>query len=215
MSWGRVCTESMRTVATNLSSEPTESKIVTSCAVMTTRRCSIVRMMQFLRDKTDGTLVGTAESSFLKSRGWMPYRLHSSSFGTCATMLETLPRASSVVHRTSRPEPAAPPETVVPLEERSVRSSALAVSRLRSRARRSSSRSTEPDVRRAGPEEAGPPGARVGPRRSREANSPDAPRLGRVAASPSAELTRARSPAASVALGAAAGGEERFDDDGV
>lgn len=63
--------------------------MVTSCAVMTTLRWSIVKMMQFRLDRMLGTLVGTAESNFLKSRGWIPYRLHSSSLGTCATILET------------------------------------------------------------------------------------------------------------------------------
>ena len=117
--------------------------MVTSLAVMTMRRCSTVRMTQSRRLKMVGTttFAPAAESSLRKSRGWMLNLRHRTSLGTCAAMLDTAPCASSVVHRTSSPPPCAP-DAPAPRDERSVRSSALAVSRLRSRARRSSSRST-------------------------------------------------------------------------
>lgn len=146
--------------------------MVTSCAVMTTRKCNMVRMMQFRRDRIDGTLVGTAESNLRRSRGWIPYLRQSSSFGTCATMDETLPRASRVVHRTSSPEPAAPPETAVPLEDRRVLSSAFAVSRFRSRVLRSCSRSTDPPLLRLAAPAAECPAPRIGARRRKEAKIP-------------------------------------------
>lgn len=43
------------------------------------------------RTRIVGTTVGTAESSFLKSRGWIPYRAHSSSFLNCPAVCATLP----------------------------------------------------------------------------------------------------------------------------
>lgn len=52
--------DQMKTPLSQLSSEPTESKIVMSLAVMTTRRCSIVTIMQVFRERIVGTTVGTA-----------------------------------------------------------------------------------------------------------------------------------------------------------
>jgi hypothetical protein len=64
-------------------------------------------VMQFRRDKMVGTLVGTAESSLRKSRGWMPYLLQSSAgsgLDVRCTTLDARGKVSSMVAHVPKDE---------------------------------------------------------------------------------------------------------------
>lgn len=87
----RTSSDQTNTPFSQLSSLPTESKIVTSLDVIATLRCKIVKIIQPLRERMVGTTVGTFESSLRRSRGGIPNLAQSSCLERGAEVVVTVP----------------------------------------------------------------------------------------------------------------------------